>query len=702
MPIDDKGKPLPEDEQLPALKDWVDEWDTATAGARALSERDRDWYDGQQWTAAELAVLKDRRQAPTVINRIAPKINAVLGHEVRTRVDPDALPRTPAEEDSASVATDAIRYVFDKANFEQVRAQVAESMAIEGYGGCILGLKVRGKDIDITITHAPWDRIIYDPHSRRFDFSDAKYFGVATWMHLDDANAEYPDAQEAIAASFSGQDDSEDTLGDRPSFWADQKRKRVRRIELYYQHAGKWYYALFTSGGLLQPIRALDYQDDMGDSFCPVLLASSHSTRENERYGLVRNMIGPQEEINKRRSKMLHLLVMRQAAAEDGAVIDIDNAKAELAKPDGWVRLEDGALRDGSFQLLQAPDMAQGHFQLLQEAKSEIDAVGPGSQQMLDVAEASGRTAILRQRAATLELEPFFDHLRDWQCRVAEHVWYLAKQYWTYEKWIGVRDDAERKGWRFVGLNRKISKIDRVKEQMQEGLAFGAALANVNPPPEAMAMIQGTMQQAHAIAQQGQQIDPKQVEAMILQQLAAVPGMNEPMKLNDISRVGVDIVLTEAPDTAVIEQEQFDRIVSLAQAQPGLFTPEEIIEASQLRNKRALLERRAEQQEQDPAQAQMAQQMAQLQAQLIAANAQLLQAQAQQAQAQAAKYAADAEKIQTETQIGIPAEAAKDMAIAQRHVAEADGEQLAQVQSADNHAKEQLGGPMPLPAGGGQ
>ena len=62
-------------------------------------------------------------------------------------------------------------------------------------------------------------------------------------------------------------------------------------------------------------------------SWCPLFMQSAYVDRNNNRYGEVRPMISPQDEINKRRSKALHLLTMRQTKAERGAVDDVDLMK---------------------------------------------------------------------------------------------------------------------------------------------------------------------------------------------------------------------------------------------------------------------------------------------------------------------------------------------------------------------------------------
>ena len=680
------------DDLLTKMKKWVDDWSDATSDAREQSERDRDYYDGDQWTSEELAVLADRNQPAITINRIAPKVNAVLGHEVRTRVDPEALPRTPQHEDAAIAATDALRYVADREDFDGLRSDVTEELAIEGASGCLVTAEQDGDQIAIKLLHVPWDRLVFDPHSRKPDFSDALYTGLVTWMYRADALALYPEKQQEIddALQASEHTDEGETLDDRPRFvWADRKRKRMRVVEMYYREGSEWHVAHYARSGFLVDPTPVQFKDEQGRTVNPMLLESAFVTRDNQRYGLVRNLISVQDEINKRRSKALHLLSVRQFGMEEGAVLEPDKAREELAKPDGIVEFTPGALRDGRFTQLETGDMAAQQFSLLQEAKGEIDAVGPNAGSAVDAGD-NARAFQAQQRAATMELEPFFDHLRDWQMRVFQHIWYGIRQFWPEERWLRVRDDSEKKGYRFVALNRRMTKAERLGELVEKGMPIDKAIASMGSMQAAQGWAQ-LQQQAQAAQQQGQQIDPNQLQQLFLSQAQSLPELQEVFTSNDVAQLDVDIVLTTAPDTTVIEQEEFERLTALAQS--GIqIPPDVLIEASQLRNKRRLLQMMEEAKE-DPAQAQAAEQANELQMQLLQSQVMVLQAQAAETQSKIAERQAKAE-------LGIPAEAEKDLAIARRHETEAVGE----LQSQRLKDKDSLGGAseFPLSSGGAQ
>ena len=155
--------------------------------SRLLSEKARDYYDSKQWTEAEISKLKKQKQAATVINRIKPKMDALMGMEKSAKTTAKAYPRTPKHEQAAEAATEAIRFVLQDNSFDQSRSAAWENILIEGTCGAeviVKPSKEAGGGYKVIINHLMWDRLIYDPHSRRKDFSDARYLGQVVWMDV--------------------------------------------------------------------------------------------------------------------------------------------------------------------------------------------------------------------------------------------------------------------------------------------------------------------------------------------------------------------------------------------------------------------------------------------------------------------------------------------------------------------------------------
>lgn len=681
------------DELLTKLRAWFQDAEDTSAENRAEAEKDCDYYHGIQWTDEEVKELEDRGQPVLTFNRIAPKINYVLGDEILKRVDPKAVPRTPAHEDASEAVTDALRYVDDAEDFDGCRSSVFEDVSLAGWGGAVVEVEktlslepVAGvieaspaknedqgggaavnvdatiaaeasADVEIKLRHVPWDRIFWDPHSRKHDFSDARYVGVVQWLDLEDAKQFYPNAAAVLERTLSDQGGAEaDTYGDKPT-WVSADRKRVRIVEIYWKEKGEYQVAHFTGGGFAQDPKPTGYLDEKGRNECPFILTSAFITRECDRYGLVRNMRSPQDEVNKRRSKALHRLNTKQVVAEDGVVEEPESARHELSRPDGWVTVKPGRMT--GLQIQQDAGLANADLQMLEEAKREIDDTGPSINVLMDP-NASGRAQLVRQKAASVPLEKMHDHLHRWTRSVYTQIWHRVRQYWTFEKWLRVEDKEDRKGFRFVGINRVQTRAQRLQELMEKQVPLASAMTMVGvvDPQTLVQSIMGPLQQqAQMMAQQGQQIPPQALEQQGRAILLGLPQMQERIRTNALDNVDADILIEETPDTTVIEQEEFEELVNLARNGMQI-PPELIIEASQLRSKRRLLE--MIRQQPNP----QAQQMSQLQIEALASTNRKTVAQAAQAEATAAKLqgetqalapkaqrdAAEAQKTQVETQ----------------------------------------------------
>lgn len=542
------------DDELRLLVDYFEDSEEATQAARRLAERDRDYYDNKQLTAKELKVLAKRGQPDIIINRIQTKVNYLLGYEASQRTDPKGYPRTPKDEDAAEACSDALRYLRDDLNLGQAFSQNWDNMLVEGFGGAEFSfIPDEIGDGQIMGGHIHWDRLFYDPHSREHDFSDARYLGMVIWMDEEDAKAQWPDGIDAIAKSIT--DDIGKTYDDRPSWrqWAiSGKRKRVRIVQMYHKKNDAWQWCIFTKGGKLAS-GEVPYVDEDGKSICPLIMQSAFVDRDNNRYGFVRALIGPQDEINKRRSKALHASMMTKVVMEDGAVDDEDLARDELAKPDGLVKVN----KDFRFELLDNTKLFSDQIELLRHATQEIDLMGPNAvMQGKGERSASGRAKLVDQQGGQIEIYRLLDRHNHFKRRVYRLLWAMVRQYWTAQKWVRVTDDD--KNVKFVGLNKPVRLVEDLLQK---------AIENGVPEQEAKAQLAVQAQNPLTRMQMEQVIRVENVPA----------------------EMSMDIILEEVPDAANVQQEQFEILAQLAQA--GIkFPPQVYIKSSALRDKSELLD----------------------------------------------------------------------------------------------------------------
>lgn len=602
---------------LETLISWVEDAEETTDAARKASERDRDYYDNKQLTSTEKAELRKRGQPDVVINRIKPKIDYLCGFEAANRTDPRAYPRTPNDEDASEAATDALRYVKDQSELDTTFSGVWQNLLIEGFGGVELVIEPQGGKNEIGVKLWEWDRLFYDPHSRKLDFSDARYLGGYVWMDEEEALEAWPgeEAKQAISTTV-GEATSSVTYDDKPRWkmWvAGKTRKRVRVVQMYHKEGGQWMYCVFTKGGKLDSF-PVPFVDQNGQSWCPLLLQSAYVDRDNNRYGLVRIMIDVQDEINKRRSKALHRLAMNPVVMEDGAVADVDTARMEMSKPDGVIVINPGM----RFEPLN--DKAQnfaGELELLQEAKNELEQMGPNaSMQGKDNDAPSGRAILANQQSGQTEITLMLDRHRHLKKRAYIRIWDLIRQYKNEEWWVRVTDND--KNIRFVGLNRPVTAKEELAKRMEAGGA-----------------------------------QPQAIEAA-LAQIAADP-MRGPMleqvirTENQPTEMYMDITIEEVPDAANVQEEQFQALIKLAPA--VTFPPTVYLKASSLRNKEELLQE-LEGAQKTPEQVAQEQVVLELQIKKATAEVEKLIADVEKTEAEAVKLKVETDIAQTQVALG--------------------------------------------------
>ena len=581
---------------LAYLRSMVDVAADMLSSDREQAEKARDYYDGYQWTAAEQAVLRKRKQPIITDNRIRRKIDAIVGIEQRGRVDPRALPRNPDDEQAADIATKALVFVDDVTRLDTYRSAFAYNLAIEGLGGVEVTVKERQGQLDPDVIKLRYEEIFYDPYSREADFSDAGYMGVQKWMTLDKAvefARAYSDMGEEDLTSMLevSMQDGSGNFEDRPEAnqaqpWGDRKKKRVKLAYFYHEKDGGWRLALVCGAGVIYD-EPSPYLDEAGKPCCGIILQSCYVDRENKRSGIVGDMISQQDEINKRRSRLLHMLSVRQTMGRKGAV-DVAKVKRELASPDGHVEYDQDPLNSTrDFEIIPQVDQIQGQFALLEHTTNAIDNLGPNASLLgqLD-GQQSGRAIMAQQNAGMAELAPFYDGIRDWNLRVYRAIWNRIKQFWTEPRWIRVTDQPDK--LQFLGIN-----MPQVNQMGQVEVA------------------------------------------------------------NQVGQLDVDIIIDMAPDYAVLQQEDFERLTDLVKTGMLQLPPDVLIRASSLRNKQELLEalQGGNNPEQAAQQAAMQQQVMQLQFAEKEAEIADERASAEQRMADAAKKRAETAKIGADAQI---------------------------------------------------
>jgi hypothetical protein len=403
-------------------------------------KQSRHYYHGAQWTPEEIETLRRRRQPIVTFNRTGRKIDQIVGIVSRLRQDPKAYPTNPNNADGAEIATQCVQAVLQSADWEFLDPYCAGQAAIEGIGGVELKL-VPGDhhDPDVALDFVFGDDYFYDPRSYKPDFSDARYHGIAKWLDVEAAVELFPDKENELRTLMVETGFDLTTHADREFKWIYVNEKRLRLVEHWYINKGKWYWAFYCSMILLAQ-GVSPFIDERGKPMSRFIMFSAAVDHDGDRYGFTRNLKGPQDELNQRRSKALFMSNVTRLIGQKGAVDNVETARREYARPDGYVEYNMG------FQPPQPDDKTadlQQQLALMQDARSEIDSfvnINPAILGQDAPDEHSGVAINLLQKAGIAELGSFLRNYKSWKKRVYRAVWNIVVRTWQAERFIRVTD----------------------------------------------------------------------------------------------------------------------------------------------------------------------------------------------------------------------------------------------------------------------
>ena len=166
---------------------------------------DEDMYDHIQWTAEELATLKERGQHPLVFNLIQTTINWVLGTQRRTETDYKILPRRKDGLEAAQRKDELLRHVRDENHSLEARAHAFSDAVKAGIGWLETG-EGDPSDGPIVFDRAEsWRNMLWDSkNATSLDLQDSRFMFRTKWLDLDIASALWPERKGLLAMSREG------------------------------------------------------------------------------------------------------------------------------------------------------------------------------------------------------------------------------------------------------------------------------------------------------------------------------------------------------------------------------------------------------------------------------------------------------------------------------------------------------------------
>ena len=439
---------MTENNKLVMVKEFWRHADAGLTGEFARMHEGYRFYTGDQWDLADLEKLQEEKRPALTINLILPIINLLSGIQRQGRQDVTVVARKGGYKALASVYTQVLRHCMDMTDADYEIADAFLDGIIGGKGWLQTDVDYADDPLsgDLVVRKVSPFAIREDPDATEYDLNKSGKFVIRDeWMDRDALLLNYPAKRADIEA---GALDIDPTSGD---VTAENDGLRWRLRECWWKNFQKRTVLIHTVTGAMKPVSQA--QEEVAaaiskrskhwvvkDWVVPVLnktvTAGNLVLEDNEdpyhgvvrfpytRFcpfwtdgyvmGVVQNLTGPQQEVNKRRSQALHNL--NQTANSGFKVKKIlnnyDRHLATFGSTPGVVLDESKA--GGSIERIEPAPLSAGHTASAQLSADDMKEISGANHNLMgQVTEnfaESGKAIELRQAQGMKVVEVVFDN----------------------------------------------------------------------------------------------------------------------------------------------------------------------------------------------------------------------------------------------------------------------------------------------------
>ena len=561
------------------------------------------FYQGEQWDASDVALLDSEGRPALTINTVLPTVNTVLGEQSNRRADIKFKPRRGGSEEVAHTLTKLYLQIANNNKLDWVEQQVfADGLIMDGRGYFDVRMdftdhvegEVRIKALD------PLD-VVVDPDAKDYDPKTWNEFFYTRWMTLDDIEEMYGQEQadrlrfiaengntfgmDSVEYSETRYGDLEDAdayagstvagegeyrtvkalrvierqhrkitrvdcfvdpnTGDQrdvPEAWSDRKTKKFAKE-----------YGLNVISKTKKKVRWTVTCDKvvLHDDFSPyadfTIVPFFAYFRRGRPFGMVRNLLSPQEQLNKIASQELHIV---NTTANSGWVVEsgsLTNMQAEDLEEHGAetglvLEYNRGSSPPAKIQPNQIPT---GLDRISQKAAANIKAISGINDSMLgtDGAEVSGIAIQAKQNRGVIMIQVPLDNLQKTRQYLAEKILNLIQVFYSEERVIRITNDDDPMETRDEMVINQMTPSGEILNDLTVGeydviigtmpardsfdeVQFAEALslrsAGVAIPDDAIVQYSHLAKKAELAARLRQEPSPEQMQIMQMQQQLAM------------------------------------------------------------------------------------------------------------------------------------------------------------------------------------
>ncbi len=461
------------------------------------------YYRGEQWDDYDVAALEAEGRPALTINTILPTVNTVLGEQSTRRADIRFKPRRGGDEDVAHTLTKLYMQIADNNKLDWVEQQVfSDGLIMDGRG--YFDVRVDFSDHlegEVRITAKDPLDIIIDPDAKEYDPKTWNEVFESKWMTLDEIEELYGkkkaedlrfvaengnsfgrDSVEYEENRYGDLDPEDDYLGmglpgegeyrnvkalrvierqhkritkvncfvdpdtgdqrEAPEAWSESKQKRFAKQ-----------YNLTLMSKVKRKVRWTVTCDKvvLHDDWSPyndiTIVPYFAYFRRGRPFGMVRNLLSPQEQLNKIASQELHIVNTTANSGwmvESGSLVGMTSDDLEEHGAETGLVLEynRGSNPPAKIQPNQIPT---GLDRIAMKAAANIKTISGVNDSMLgtDSAEVSGIAIQAKQNRGVVMIQVPLDNLRKARQYLAERILDLVQTFYTEQRIIQITNEDD-------------------------------------------------------------------------------------------------------------------------------------------------------------------------------------------------------------------------------------------------------------------
>jgi len=461
------------------------------------------FYRGDQWDEYDVDALEAEGRPALTINTVLPTINTVLGEQSTRRADVQFKPRRGGEAEVANTLTKLYMQIADNNKLDWVEQQVfSDGLILDGRGYFDVRMDFTDHvEGEVRISSKDPLDILIDPDAKEYDPKSWNEVFETRWMTLDEIEELYGkkkaedlrfiaengnsfgrdsiEYEEQRYGDLSPEDDyfgsgvpgDEEYRNVKSLRVVERQSKKMARVDCFVdpdtgdqrEAPDAWkdskikkfakQYGLSVISKVKRKVRWTVTCDNvvLHDDWSPyndfTIVPYFAYFRRGKPFGMVRNLLSPQEQLNKIASQELHIV---NTTANSGWMVEsgsltgmsADDLEEHGAETGLVLEYNRGSSPPAKIQPNQIPT---GLDRIAQKAAANIQTISGVNDSMLgtDSAEVSGIAIQAKQNRGAVMIQVPLDNLAKARHYLAEKVLNLVQTFYTEQRIIQVTNEND-------------------------------------------------------------------------------------------------------------------------------------------------------------------------------------------------------------------------------------------------------------------